>query len=123
MFSNFHTNIMGTLSFNLKLKGWRKEQEFTTYPIKEDTKKVFFQSDKRWIELDLESGKACMTNGKGGHPNSWLLAMQKATGQHQEFQVSEVDMQAIKMHIFTTASKYAGKSFVKTDNSGAARII
>ena len=123
MFTNFKTNIMGTLSFHLKLKGWRKEQKFVTYPIEDKTDTLFFQSEKRWIELDLKTGKASMTNGKGGHPNRWLLHMQKATGKHQEFIVSDLDLQAIKMHIFTTADKNAGKSFVKTDNSGAFQII
>ena len=123
MFTNFHKNIMGTVSFDLKLPKWRKPQGFIVYPMSEATKKVYLQSSKRWIELDLETGAAEMTNGKGGHPNSWLLMLQKSRGLHETFTVSAVDLQALKMHIFTTAGASVGSSFVLSDNSGAFNII
>jgi hypothetical protein len=124
MITNFHKNRMGTLSFELKLPKWRKPQEFITYPMQsgDGCELLRFQSDKRWIECNINTGVCEMTNGKGGHPNSWLLAFQKIRGQHETFTISEADLQAIKMQVFITAGKMVG-GIVLSDNSGAYNII
>lgn len=122
-FSNFHRNCLGTLSLDLKLPKWRKPQDFCVYPMQETEKTIYLQSDKRWIEIDSETGEAWMTNGKGGHPNSWLLVFQRARGQAETFVINSVDLQALKMQIFTTAGAKVGNSVIITDNSGAFSII
>ena len=123
MFSNFHRNIMGTISFEMKAPNMRKPQEFIVYPMHEKSDKILIQSDKRWAEICVNSGAVEMTNGTGGHPNSWLLQLQKITGKAQKFTISEIDLQTLKMQIFTTAGKSVGNAVISTDNSGAFEII
>jgi len=55
-----------------------------------------------------------------------LLSMQKAIGKHKEFTLSNIDLQSLKMQVFTTASKEAGKKengIMQSDNSGAINIL
>ena len=54
------TNIMGTISFNMKIEGMRKFQDFIVYPIqKNDSEKVItIQSDTRIGRLNLKIGRA-----------------------------------------------------------------
>jgi hypothetical protein len=44
-------------------------------------------------------------------------------GQAQTFKLSEIDLQALKMQIFTTAGTKVGNSVISTDNSGAFEIL
>ena len=58
--------------------------------------------------------------------NRMLLSMQKAIGKHKEFTLSNIDLQSLKMQVFTTASKEAGKKengIMQSDNSGAINIL
>jgi hypothetical protein len=122
--SNFHKNIMGTMSFDGLFPGMRKASDFSVYPISESTDKTIrCQSGNRWLEINAETGECAITTSASGHHNSWLLVLQKARGQHKAFTLSPVDLQALKMHIFTTAGSKVGKSFVYSDNSGASAII
>ena len=120
---NFRKNIMGTMSFEMKLKNWRKPQEFIVYPMSDSADIILIQSSKRWAEINPKTGEMLMTNGKGGHPNSWLLVLQKARGEAEAYQLNPVDLSALKMHIFTTAGSKVGSSIVYSDNSAAANII
>lgn len=45
--TNIHKNIMGTISFNAKFGGMRKEQDFIVYPITSDNPEIVIQSDNR----------------------------------------------------------------------------
>lgn len=123
MFSNFHRNIMGTISFEMKAPTMRKPQDFIVYPMNEKSDKILIQSDKRWAEICVNTGTVEMTNGTGGHPNSWLLHYQKMHGKAQKFTISEVDLQTLKMQIFTTAGTKVGNACVISDNSGAFEIL
>lgn len=121
--SNFRKNIMGTMSFDLKLPKWRKPQGFIVYPMAQNANTIFIQSDKRWAEINPETGEMWMTNGKGGHPNSYLLCFQKARGEAEKHQINPVDLSAIKMQIFTTAGSKVGESVIYSDNSAAINIL
>ena len=122
--SNFHRNIMGTISFDGLFPGMRKASDFTVYPIsKEGAKVIHCQSGNRWLNIDTETGKCEITTAASGHHNSWLLQFQKMRGQHKEFTLSAIDLQTLKMHIFTTAGSKVGNSIVFSDNSGATAII
>jgi hypothetical protein len=114
---------MGTISFEMKAPKMRKSQEFIVYPMSEKSEKILIQSDKRWAEICVNSGIVEMTDGTGGHPNTWLLQLQKIRGQAQTFKISDVDLQALKLQIFTTAGDMVGRSVVLSDNSGAFSII
>jgi hypothetical protein len=121
--ANFRKNIMGTISFDLKLTKWRKSQDFIVYPMAESAATILIQSDKRWAEINPETGEMWMTNGKGGHPNSWLLIWQKARNEAEKHTLNPVDLSALKMHIFTTAGAKVGESVIYSDNSAAINII
>lgn len=122
MLTNFKKNIIGTISFDMQLKGWRKPQEFIVYPMSESAEAILIQSDKRWAEINPETGETQMTNGKGGHPNRWLLMLQQARKEAVSFTLDPLDLQALKMHIFTTAGKQVG-NLILSDNSAANQIL
>jgi hypothetical protein len=119
---NIRTNRMGTASFDMKLKGMRKFQDFIVYPIsKDDTEKVIkVQSDTRIGYIDLKDGKVQMTKSFQGGAYNHHLVMTKL----DNFQLTDVDTQTLRMHIFTTASPMAGTNGVMyCDNSGAENVL
>ena len=59
--TNYKKNIMGTTSFDLKVKGMRKPQDFIVYPITEKTDKIRIQSDKKFGEIHLPTGKGILS--------------------------------------------------------------
>jgi hypothetical protein len=57
-----------------KLGNMKKPQEFTIYPEEADRPHlVLIQSDKRIAQIDLNSGKGVLSDGKGGHQGFWKL--------------------------------------------------
>jgi hypothetical protein len=66
--SNLHKNFLGTVSFDLKLKGMRKAQDFIVYPItaEDADKPIMVQSETRIGKIDLETGRGLMSKS---HPN------------------------------------------------------
>jgi hypothetical protein len=125
--SNIHKNRMGTISFEAICPRWRQPQEFIVYPMQsgETAEVIRIQSQKRWADISVKTGNVAMTNGKGGHPNSWLLAMQMGMGTAEAHKVSEDDMQALKEAIFATAGSKVGNNgmHVYSDNSAAVNIM
>ena len=101
----------------------RKEDDFSIYPMHEATKTIYLQSGKRWAEIDTETGNGTITNGKGGHPNRYLLAMQQARKEAQTFTLPSDELAYLKMNIFATAGKSVGNAIIRTDNSGASEIL
>ena len=59
-------------TFNLKVANMRAEQEFTLYPPYAGGEIVHLQSDKRWIELNLNSGEGKVSK-QNGHQTSWHI--------------------------------------------------
>ena len=115
-------NRMGTADVELKAGNMRAADEFIVYPMPDKTDKILLQSDKRWCEIDANTGNGVITNGKGGHPNRWLLSMQIAEGTAQRFIVPSDELAYLKMGIFETTGKLVG-DFIKSDNSGAEYIL
>ena len=124
LINNIRPSIMGTIQFDGKFLGMRQEQKFLVYPIAKDgsAKKILCQSSNRWLEIDAETGKCDITSSQSGHHSSWMLHFQKMHGKQKEFTLPNIDLQALKMAIFTTAGKEVGGP-VKTDNSGAYNIL
>ena len=125
--SNIHKNRMGTISFDAICPRWRQPQDFIVYPMQsgETTEVIRIQSQKRWAEVSVQTGQLVMTNGKGGHPNSWLLAMQMATNQAEAHKISDEDMRLLKQAIFATAGSKVGNNAmcIYSDNSEAINIL
>lgn len=115
-------NRMGTTNLIMKIKGMRKSQDFVVYPIsKDDSSKVIkIQSDTRIGLLDLDTGKGKMSKS---HPSgAYFHHLQ--TDKLTEFKLSEVDLQALRLKIFTSNDKKAGSNgIVHTDNSGAKSVF
>jgi len=114
---------MGTLQFDAKFAGMRKEQNFLVYPMNEKSNIIFCQSESRWLEINSETGECEITSSASGHHNRWLLVMQRSQGKSRKFTLPNVELQHLKMQIFLTAGKSVGNKVITTDNSGAKEII
>ena len=117
---NIHINIMGTCSFDLKIRGMRKFQDFCIYPMQsgESSKLIIIQSDTRIGKINLETGKGIMSDSKQGGSYFHNLMFAK-----NDFQLESVDLQTLKLYIFTTQGSKVGKSVVFSDNSEAINVI
>jgi hypothetical protein len=114
-------NILGTLDINLKVKGMRKEQSFSVYPINKDTKQITIQSDKRIAIIDL-NGKGKMSKNHQNGAYFHHLQIDVLT----PFEFSSNDWDNIKKQIGLTANKNAGKKengVISSDNSSAKSIF
>jgi len=127
IFSNLNKNCMGTASFDLQIKGMRKPQDFIVYPIQESNQadKIHIQSDHRYGILDVTTGKGRMSANRNQYANSWFLAICEANGTAVDFELNQLDLQTLKMFIFTTAKKLAGNNCISMycDNSNAINIL
>jgi hypothetical protein len=116
--SSTRKNIMGTLSFKMKIAGMRKEQEFIVYPIQMGDSSIKIQSDTRIGMIDMESGKGIMSqshqSGAYGHHLS--------TDKLIPFELSQEQLISLKEKIRETAGSNVGSSIVKSDNLGASQF-
>lgn len=112
---NIHKNIMGTLSFNGKFEGMRKEQEFIVYPIKkdDDAEKIKIQSDKRIGYIDLKNGDVILSNGK--YSVNFLVDIKD--------RLSISELAGLKFRLFQTSGDNVGSNgVVVCDNSGVEKV-
>ena len=117
--TNYRKNIMGTLSFDLKVKGMRKPQDFIVYPITEKTDKIRIQSDKKWGEIHINSGKGILS--KSGS-TSWHLHSDMMNMNVIKFELTPEELEELKTQIKSTSGKDVGNTIMRTDNSGAALL-
>lgn len=122
MITNFHTNCMGTTSFDGKFPGMRKAQDFIVYPIKGDDEArrfVTIQSDTRIGMIGLEEGTITLTKPYKSGAYFVHLAFAENVGA-----LPAEDLLVLKAHIFGSASGKAGTNgVVYTDNSGAIGVF
>jgi hypothetical protein len=114
--TNYHKNFMGTLSFDLKVKGMRKPQDFIVYPITGKTNIIRIQSDKKWGEIDATTGKGILS--KTGN-NSWAFALDVSNRNVNKFDLTPEELEELKSKIRETSGKEVGNVIITTDNSGA----
>ena len=107
---------MGTLSFDLKVKGMRKPQDFIVYPITGKTNIIRIQSDKKWGEIDVTTGKGILS--KTGN-NSWAFALDVSNRNVNKFDLTPEELEELKSKIRETSGKEVGNVIITTDNSGA----
>ena len=119
---NIHKNIMGTTSFDLRIEGMRKNQDFIVYPMQSDNSGhiIKIQSDTRIGNIDITTGK-----GKMSKPHSsGAYSIHLQTDLLKEFELRQIDLQALRLFIFTTQSKKAGTNGrIFCDNSKASEIL
>lgn len=118
---NIKKNILGTISFDMKIKGMRKFQEFSVYPINKDTKILTVQSDTRISKLSLE-GKGLMSKSHQNGAYFVHLQIDKLT----PYIIEGNQWQELKNKIGLTQNKEAGlkeNGIVHSDNSEAKSIF
>ncbi|MDG1950042.1 MAG: hypothetical protein P8J32_04500 [bacterium] len=124
MIEKIKGNIMGTKSIIAKFPKMRKSQSFIVYPISSgsDAKTIKIQSDTRMGQINTETGEVLLTKP---YPNgAYFHHLQ--IGQTQTFNLSDVDLQSLRMEIFASANSEAGKEengVIQSDNSGAINIL
>jgi len=119
---NIKNSIMGTVEFDLKAKGQRGFQNFICYPINGDSKAVKIQSDKRIGVYDPEKGTVKLSKSRSNGSYFHHLQIDQLT----ESTLNGIDNQTLKMQIFASTSKQAGKKenrVMYSDNSGAINIF
>jgi hypothetical protein len=115
MITNIRKNIMGTLSFDGKFPGMRKEQDFIVYPIQADEApvQIKIQSDKRSGFVSLVSGAVTL------YPGKYFMGAIVQVGA-----LTAEELFDLKANIMATASGKAGTNgVVYVDNSGAIDVF
>jgi hypothetical protein len=117
----FSKNIMGTTDIEMRITGMRKPQNFIVYPIgKDDAGSVItIQSETRIGQINLVKGVGVMSQSHSSGAYFVHLQMDKLT----PFTLSESDLEDLKTSVFKTSGSNVGSSIVKSDNSGASRIL
>ena len=118
LLDKLHKNIMGTLSFDLKISGMRKPQDFIVYPAGEKTDAILIQSDTRIGRINMTSGKGVMSQSHANGAYGVHLSMDKLI----PFELSESQLKELKAKISGTAGESVGSSFVTSDNSFADKF-
>lgn len=116
-------NIMGTTSVTMKAGNMRKAETFTVYPIHpgQDAKRLRLQSEHRTAIVDADTGRGTLSVYVANYPTFMHLGNGCKVFP---FTLSELDLQALRLQVFTSANDKAGASGIMfTDNSGAARIL
>ena len=119
MISNIRKNRMGTVSFNAKFTGMRKEQDFIVYPMHEEKKTITVQSETRIGKIDLETGIVIMSPPRAGGSYDPHLRLAKHICNLKAEQLL-----MLKSGVFATASGKAGTNgIIYSDNSGAIAVF
>lgn len=111
-------NIMGTLSFGLKMPGMRKPQEFIVYPVSSESDVIRIQSDTRFGIIGMKNGNGLMSQPHASGAYGHHMSIDKLT----PFSLSDAQLEELKEKLSMTAGKSVGSSIVKTDNSGADKF-
>lgn len=124
---NIRKNCMGTTDFEMQIQGMRKPQEFIVYPMQKDSAstEISIQSDNRFGVIDLTTGKGKMSKPHGTHAGFFEFALDKARDLLTDFELTQLDLQTLKMFIFTTQGAKVGNNplHVYCDNSKAAEVL
>jgi len=114
----FNRNIMGTLSFDLKLKKMRKPQEFIVYPAQEKSDTILIQSDTRFGLIEMKIGEGLMSQSHANGAYGYHLQADKK----DKFKLSDEQLSKLKEELAKTAGKKVGSSVVFSDNSYADKF-
>jgi len=117
--SKFRRNIMGTLSFDLKIGSMRKAQDFVVYPVSKGDDSIMIQSDTRIGRINMSNGMGKMSQSHSSGAYGVHLSMDKLI----PFQLEPSQLLELKEELAKTAGKNVGSSVIKTDNEGAADFM
>lgn len=116
--TNISTNIMGTLSIELKVKGMRKPQDFILYPISKTDEYLKIQSDTRIAKVDL-NGNGFMSKSHQSGAYFMHLNIDKLT----PFNFSKSDWRQIVEYVGLTDGENIGEANILSNNEGAKSIF
>jgi hypothetical protein len=116
--SNMKRNIMGTLSFDMKVEGMKLPQEFTVYPMNAGDTSIRIQSDKRFGRLNLSTGEGIMNRKSINNASSIHLSR----GDNMTFKLTSSQLAALKNAIKNTGGKSVGNAGISSNNSGAMEL-
>lgn len=109
-------NCMGTISFDIKLAGMRKEQDFIVYPNPQNGI-IQIQSNDYWGEII--DGVVTFYRDSS-HSNSWDFSLAVSQGKTKKCTIE--NWQELRERIIGSAGALVGDYHIVCDNSGAASI-
>jgi hypothetical protein len=115
---DYKKNILGTLSFNLKLPNMRKSQDFSVYPVSEKSDYIDIQSATRFGKIQMTTGRGLMTQS---HPNG-AYAVHMHIDKLVKFTLTESQLDKLKEELAKTAGSSVGSSVIKSDNTYADKF-
>jgi hypothetical protein len=116
--SKFHKNIMGTLSFDMKLSNMRKTQDFIVYPVSEKTDYIMIQSDTRIGKIEMSTGRGLMSQS---HPNG-AYGVHLHIDKLVKFLLTDSQLENLKQELAKTAGRNVGSVGVVSDNEFADKF-
>lgn len=117
-FGKFRKNIMGTLSFEMKLPNMRKAQDFIVYPVNEKTDYIMIQSDTRFGKIEMTTGRGLMSQSHANGAYAVHLHIDKLV----KFELTESQLEKLKEEIAKTAGRNVGSAGVVSDNEYADKF-
>ena len=118
--ANIKKSIMGTIEFDAKFTGSRKEQNYLVYPLNEESNRVVIQSDTRYGYIDTTTGNVSLTASHSNGANSINYQIDSVKNKLKEDVIENWD--ELKTTIRNTTGKLVGDYIIKTDNSFAINI-
>lgn len=122
MITNCKKNIMGTVSFDGKFQGMRKPQDFIVYPMQDSGETITIQSDHRFGQIDLATGKGILSANRAQYANYVWLAMCVKSGLAVKIELPAEDLQTLRQWIKSTGGIAVGNACVISDNTGAMAL-
>ena len=117
-FGKFRKNIMGTLSFDMKLPNMRKAQDFIVYPVQEKTDYIMIQSDTRFGKIEMTTGRGLMSQSHANGAYAVHLHIDKLV----KFELTESQLEKLKEELAKTAGRNVGSAGVVSDNEYADKF-
>ena len=118
---NYGKNILGTVDFDMHIKGMKGYQNWSVYPISSTEKNplILVQSDKRFAYISPKNGR-----GVSSITGNTSIHLQKdiANGKATYFKLTGDQLEQLKSEIRKTSSANAGNYLITSDNSGADKL-
>lgn len=112
---------MGTVQFDGKFPSMRKAQDFIVYPMQDSGMTISIQSEHRFGQINLDTGKGVVSANRAQYANGLWLQLCQAAKTAIEFELSAEDLQNLRQWIKSTGGIEVG-GVVKCDNTGAMAL-
>ncbi len=119
---NCRKNIMGTVSFDGKFSGMRKPQDFIVYPMQDSGEIIDIQSDHRFGQIDLATGKGVLSANRAQYANAPWLGLCVINRTAVDVELATEERETLRQWIKSTGGVAVGASLVISDNTGALAL-